>query len=85
MSVEMTPQTKIDYLEFLLLVGRLPAGAHEHFVGMTAEPREMSAMCCLMFAGMGIVWPLPCLSRQYDGSWFRVQDCSDGKGGVRQQ
>lgn len=79
-QIEMTEQTKVDTLEFFLLVGRLPEGAHEHFVGQTGLPREFSAMCCLMFFDMGIHWPLPCLARKLDGGWWDLVDAGPGDG-----
>ena len=85
MSVEMTEQTKIDTLEFFLLVGRLPDGAHEYFIGQTGLPREFSMMCCLLYAGMGVVWPIPCLARKMDGGWFEVSGAGPDDGTVWKQ
>lgn len=84
-SILATDQLRVDTLQFFLLVGRLPSDLAAHFVGVTGEPRDLAAMACLMFAGAGIVWPIPCLARQFDGGWFNVIDVCDDEENVRQQ
>ncbi len=72
LALMTSDQLRLDTLQFFLLAGRLPTSLMLDFIGQTGEPRELSASACLMFAGMGLHWPLPCLARGFD-HWFRVE------------
>ena len=84
-TLKIEGQLAVDTLEFLLLVGRLPVDLAQTFIGLTGEPRELSAAACLMFAGAGLTWPIPCLARQFDGGWFDVKNAGPGDGTVWRQ
>lgn len=70
--IQMSDQLRVDTLQFLLLVGRLPPELARNLLGVTSEPRELSCAACFMFAGAGLHWPLPCLSKGLRG-WFDVE------------
>lgn len=85
MVLRIEGQLAVDTLQFFLLVGRLPPELGSTFIGATGEPHELAAAACLMFAGMGLHWPMPCLARQFDGGWFDVVGAGPGDGTVWRQ
>lgn len=84
-ALKIEGQLAVDTLQCFLLIGRLPTELAANFIGVTGEPRDLSAAACLMFAGSGIHWPIPCLARQWDGGWWDVESAGPGDGSVWQQ
>lgn len=52
-------------LQRLLLWGRLPSDLKDWSEGGTVVE------ICLLYCGLGVVWPIPCLARGFDGTWFQ--------------
>lgn len=78
-SIEPTTQLKIETLQALLLVGRLPDDARlRASVASVGTPLDIAAAACLVFSGMGVHWPIPCLARKMDGGWFTVSGAGPG-------
>lgn len=84
-SILASDQLRVETLQLFLLIGRLPTELAQTFFGAHGEPAELAAAACLMFAGMGLHWPLPCLARRADGNWFDVPGVGPGDGTEWQQ
>jgi hypothetical protein len=62
--------TATNELQYLLLLARLPAHEQGLLVAAEGTALEKSTLACLMFSGMGVAWPLPCLARGlFEGEW----------------
>jgi hypothetical protein len=65
---------KIEELQAVLLLARLPLSTRQIILGATVLYWEQAMAACFFFAGSGIHATLPCLARGGDGSWFTFID-----------